>query len=165
MRLTWLYVSNRVRNWNKVKNFIFVESKLELFQLEMLIIIYKLMCQFINELVSFLFCEFNCVTSWKEGKNIILKEPLVLMCLASHFDIIETWKWMLDIRTFITQKNIKFFYVCKLEFFLKMCNTYEAHIFPRPLQQTCRFETTPLCLITRLLVNKQFQNSHKFYWN
>ena len=34
---------------------------------------------------------------------------------------------------------------------------YEAHIFPRPLQQTCRFETTSLCLNTRLIVNKNFQ--------
>ena len=29
--------------------------------------------ELINEFVSFLFCEFNRVTSWKEGKNIILK--------------------------------------------------------------------------------------------
>jgi len=28
--------------------------------------------EFINRLVSFLFCEFNRVTSWNEGKNIIL---------------------------------------------------------------------------------------------
>jgi len=28
--------------------------------------------EFINKLVSFLFCEFNHVTNWKEGKNIIL---------------------------------------------------------------------------------------------
>jgi len=28
---------------------------------------------FINELVSFLFFEFNRVTSWKEGQNIILE--------------------------------------------------------------------------------------------
>jgi len=27
---------------------------------------------FINKLVSFIFCEFNRVTSWNEGKNIIL---------------------------------------------------------------------------------------------
>ena len=45
MRLKWLKVSNRVRNWNKVKKFIFVESKLELCQLEMPTFIYKLMCQ------------------------------------------------------------------------------------------------------------------------
>ena len=71
MRLKWLEVSNRVRKWNKVKNFIFVELKLELCQLEMLIFIYKLMCKssLINN-VSFLFCEFNRVTSWIEGKNI-----------------------------------------------------------------------------------------------
>ena len=34
---------------------------------------------------------------------------------------------------------------------------YEAHIFPRQLQQTCRLETTPLCLNTRLRVNKNFK--------
>ena len=28
--------------------------------------------EFINELVSFLFCEFNPETSWNEGKIIIL---------------------------------------------------------------------------------------------
>ena len=73
MILKWLEVSNRVRNWNKVKNFIFVESKLELCQLEMLIFKYKLnVSEFINKRVSFLFCDFNRVTSWKEGKNIIL---------------------------------------------------------------------------------------------
>ena len=42
----------------------------------------------------------------------------------------------------------------KLEFFEKKCNMYEAHIFPRTLQQTCRLETTPLCLNTRLRVKK-----------
>jgi len=29
--------------------------------------------EFINKLVSFLFCEFKCLTSLKEGKNIILE--------------------------------------------------------------------------------------------
>ena len=29
--------------------------------------------EFINKLVSFLVCESNSVTSWKEGKNIILE--------------------------------------------------------------------------------------------
>ena len=29
--------------------------------------------ELINKIVSFLFCEFNRVTSWKEGKNIILE--------------------------------------------------------------------------------------------
>ena len=31
--------------------------------------------EFINKLVSFVFCEFNRVTSWEEGKNIILERP------------------------------------------------------------------------------------------
>ena len=29
--------------------------------------------------------------------------------------------------------------------------------FPRPLQQTCRLETTPLCLNTLIRVNKNFK--------
>ena len=29
--------------------------------------------ELINKIVSFLFCEFNRATGWKEGKNIILE--------------------------------------------------------------------------------------------
>ena len=73
MRLKWLEISKRERNWHEVKKIIFVESKLELCQLEMLIFIYNLKCQSLLINFSFLFCEFNRVTSWKEGKNIILE--------------------------------------------------------------------------------------------
>ena len=60
IRLMWLEVSNRVRNWNKVKKFIFVYSKLELCQLEMLIYIYNLMCQ--SSLINlFHFCSVNLI--------------------------------------------------------------------------------------------------------
>ena len=34
---------------------------------------------------------------------------------------------------------------------------YEAHIFPRPLQQICSLETTPLCLNTRIRVKKNLK--------
>ena len=65
--------NNRVRNWNKVKNNIYLTSKLLLCQLEIPIFINKLMGQFslINS-VSFAFCEFIRVASWNEGKAIIL---------------------------------------------------------------------------------------------
>jgi len=68
----YLEVRYRVRNWYKFKKFIFVGSKLSLFQLEIPISIYKIMCQstLINT-VSFLFCEFIRVTSWNDGKTII----------------------------------------------------------------------------------------------
>ena len=64
----YLKVRNRVRNWNKVKNFIFVVSKLQLCQLEIPIHIYKIICQstLINS-ISFLFCEFIRVTSWNDA--------------------------------------------------------------------------------------------------
>jgi len=60
MRLKSLEVSNRVKNRNKVKNFIFVESKLELCQLEMPIFIYKLTCQ-ISLINMFHFCSVNLI--------------------------------------------------------------------------------------------------------
>ena len=149
--------------------------------------------ELINKIVSFLFCEFNRVTSWKEGKNIIYRtsifsnsqiEILVSfsrstnvnvnmsfpnsnfegkLCYASHFDIIETWKVNVGHRDIYYEKILNFSYVWRLEFFVKKWNMCEAPIFPRPLQQTCRLETSPLCLNNRLRVNKKFQNSHKFY--
>ena len=39
---------------------------------------------------------------------------------------------------------------------------YEAHNFPRPLQQTWNLETTPLCLNTRLRVKKNFKIHNNF---
>ena len=39
---------------------------------------------------------------------------------------------------------------------------YEAHFFPRPFQQTCRLETTSLCLNTRIRVKKNFKIHIKF---
>ena len=62
---------------------------------------------------------------------------------------------MLDIATYNMKKKYKIFsYVWKLEFFVKKCNMYEAHIFPMALQQTCRLETITLFLNTRLRVLK-----------
>ena len=61
---------------------------------------------------------------------------------------------MLEIATYMMQKILNFTYVWKLEFFVKKGNMYEAHIFPRPLQQTCGLEPTPVCINTRLSVKK-----------
>jgi hypothetical protein len=62
----FLEFRNRVRNWNKIKNFLLVGSKIQLLELVISIFIYKLMCQItlINS-VSFLFCEIIRVTSRK----------------------------------------------------------------------------------------------------
>jgi len=72
MRLKCLDVSNRVKNWYRVKNFIFVGSKLHLCQTEIPIIMYKLMCQ-ISLCISvfYVFCEFNRGASWNKSKAII----------------------------------------------------------------------------------------------
>ena len=66
-------------------------------------------------------------------------------------------------RHILCKKILIFSHVWRLEFFVKKWNMYEAHIFTRPLQQTCRLEKNPLRLNTRIRVNKKFQNSHKFY--
>jgi len=64
MRLWCLVVSYYVRNRNKVKNFIFVESNLELCKIGNTNIHMKInVSDFINKLVPFVFCEFNSVTS------------------------------------------------------------------------------------------------------
>jgi len=73
----YLELSNRARNWNKVKNFILMGSKLQLCQLEIPISIYKLMCYISLKIsVSFLFCEFNRVARRNESKTIILVRSL-----------------------------------------------------------------------------------------
>ena len=150
--------------------------------------------ELINNLVSFRFCEFNSVTSWKEGKNIILERssslnsPIEILVSFSRSTNVKVnmsfpisnfegnfstyvfgksfWHYR-DLKSecwtsqyILCKKILNFSYVWRLEFFVKKWKMYEAHIFPRPLQQTCRLETIPLCLNTRLRVNKKFQNSH-----
>ena len=68
-------------------------------------------------------------------------------------------------RLIICEKNIKFFVCAEFRILVNKWNMYEAHIFPRPLQQTCRLETTYLRLNTRVRENKKFKFSHYFYWN
>jgi len=85
-------------------------------------------------------------------------ETLVLMCLASHFDIIESWKLNVWHRGICYAKKILNAFVCvEVTILVEKWNVYEGHIFPRPLLQTCWLETTSLCVNTRLLVNKNFQ--------
>ena len=73
MRLMWLEVSNRVRNWNKVKNLHFRGVETSIMPIGNANIHIQInVLEFIIKIVSFLFCEFNRVTCWKEDKNIIL---------------------------------------------------------------------------------------------
>ena len=144
------------------------------------------MSEFINKIVSFLFCEFNRVTSWNEGKNIILvrssfqmpkekywfhfqgqrmsmqtclfvivilKEPLVLMCLASHFDIIESWKWKLDIASTIMRKVLNYSSCVEFRILKDKWNIYEAYILTISLVEICCLETTSFFLCARLRVH------------
>ena len=122
MRLWWLDVSNRVRNWNKVQIFIFVGSKFQLCQLEIPIFIYKLNWQTslftclisvlwiisCNELKwrqKYYFSTFiisnskiEILVSFSRLKNVNVNMSFPNsnfegnLCYASHFDIIVTWK-------------------------------------------------------------------------
>ena len=73
---------------------------------------------------------------------------------------IECW----TLRHILCKKNIISFVCLEVINLVVKWNVYEDHIFPRPLLQTCRLDTTSLCLNTRLTVNKKFPNSHYFYW-
>jgi len=166
-----LEVSNSVRNWNKFKKFKYVRSILQLCQLEIPILIYKLMCQssFINS-VSFVFCEFNRVGSWNEGKTTIIisnsqiellvsysrstyvienmsfpnsnfEGKLSIMCLASHFDIIESWK-LIDEHSDIYYLKKIHSYVWRLEFLWKSEVIWSSHF--------------PVTITTNMLIGNYF---------
>jgi len=77
IRLKWLEVSNRVRNWYKEKNFI-SWSRNWIMPIGNANIHIKInVSLFINKIVTFLFCDFNRVTSWNEAK--------LLFCYFHHF--------------------------------------------------------------------------------
>ena len=98
--------------------------------------------------------------------RLILRKTLVLMCMASHFDIIESWKLIVGHRVIDYAKKILNSFICvEVRILVEKWNVYEGHIFTRLLLQTRRLETTSLCLNARLIVNKKFPNSHNFYWN
>ena len=78
-----------------------------------------------------------------------------------HYRDLKSECW--SSRHILCKKILNFSYVWCLKFFVNKWNMYEAHIFPRLLKQTCRLETTLLCINTRLRVIKKFHNSHKFF--
>ena len=83
----WLEVSNRVGNWNKQKKFNYVGSKFQLFQLELPLFIYKLMCQIsLINTFSFMFWEYNRLGYWNVGKTtiIISKSQIEILFLYSR---------------------------------------------------------------------------------
>ena len=70
-----------------------------------------------------------------------------------HYRDLKSECW--SSRHILCKKILKNSYIWWLEFRVKKWNMYEAYIFPRPLHQTCRLETTFfLFLNTRLRVKK-----------
>jgi hypothetical protein len=76
-----LEVSNSVSNRNKVKHRIFVESMLQICQLEIPVFVYKFMSQSALWFsFSYGICEFNRVASWNKGKTLILARSSFQIC-------------------------------------------------------------------------------------
>ena len=86
---------------------------------------------------------------------VIFKKYLVLMCWASHFDIIESRKANVGYCGIYYAKKILNFLCVEFRILVKMLNMNEVHIFPTSLPQTCRLVTTSLCLNTWLRENKK----------
>jgi len=104
--------------------------------------------------------------SYSRSKNVNINMPftisnfegnLVLMCLASHFDIIASWKLIVGHRVIYYAKKILNSSLCmEVRILVEKWNECEVHIFPKPLLQTWRLETTSLCLNNQLLVKNIF---------
>ena len=82
------------------------------------------------------------------GKSFWYYRELKIDCWTSHI--------------YYAKKIINTFVCGEVRILVEKWNVCEGHIFPRPLLQTCRLETTSLWLNTRLFVNKNFSNSHCF---
>ena len=90
-------------------------------------------------------------------KRVICKKTLVLMCLVRVFGTLASWKWIVWHRNIYFAKKILNYFGWGGDHSCKKCNICEAHIFSRSLVQNCWFETTSLCLNSRLCVRKKFQ--------
>ena len=62
----------------------------------------------------------------------------------------------LTLQHILSEKILNPFVFVDVRILVEKWNIYKAHIFPRPLPQTCRLETTSLCLNSRVRVNKNF---------
>jgi len=78
--------------------------------------------------------------------NSNFEGTLVLMCLASHFDNMESWKFIVGHRNLYYAKKFNAFVFVEVIILVEKWNLYVGHIFKKPLLQTCRLETTSLCL-------------------
>ena len=89
---------------------------------------------------------------------VILKETLVLMCLASHFENYRDLKsecW--TSRHILCKKILNFFICVEVRILCKKVKYVWSSHFPEDITKTCRLETNPLCLNNRLRVKKIFK--------
>ena len=61
--------------------------------------------EFINKLVSFLFCEFNRVTSWNEGENIIFCTFIISNC---QIEILVPFSRLTNVNVIMSFANSNF---------------------------------------------------------
>ena len=145
-----LYEFNFVASWNKRKSIITLRSSFQISQLEKLVSYSRSTVFNVN--VSFQNSNFEGnVSTYVFGKLFLHYRQLKTDC----------WTW----RHILCEKILNIFLSVEVRIVVEKWNIYEAHIFPRPLLQTCRLEATTLFLNTRLRVNKKFPISLYFYWN
>ena len=141
----WISVShvffefNRVASWNKNKSIIKVRSSIQISEFVLLVSYSR--SKYLNVNTSFLILKFEGnFSTYLFGKSFWHYRNLKLN--VGHRYI------------YYAKKLLKFFLCVETRILVKKWNMYEAHIFPRPLRQTCRLETTSLCLNTWLRVKK-----------
>ena len=67
-----------------------------------------------------------------------MKETLVLMCLASNYNIVESWKVIVGHRViYYAKKLLKYFVCVEFRFPVAKWNIWENQIFPSSVVETC----------------------------
>ena len=92
--------------------------------------------------------------------NIILKETLVLMCLASHYDIIETWKVNVGHRDIYYAKILNFFKCVEVRILCKKVKYVWSSHFPEAITTNMRFGNESFLFKYPDKCKQKFQNSH-----
>ena len=104
MRLKWLEVSNRVRSWKKEKNSFSWSRKLNYANWNSNIHIQINVSEFTNKIVSFLFCEFNRVTSRKKQKYFFR----TFIFSNSQIQILLSFSWSTKVNVNMSFPNSNF---------------------------------------------------------
>ena len=95
--------------------------------------------------------------------RVILKEPVVLMCLASHFDTIQVWKLIIGHRVICYGKKfLNFFLYEEVRNLVEKWNIYESH-FPEIICTNMLIGNDFLVFKYPVTYKQKFSHSIYFY--